>query len=111
MNRIYDASAPLWGMLKDAAATVENAAVAIVFSGGSAIHADSVLEKKSIIEGILEELSGRKYTISVKAAKPEKPTNDKDLKTEAMSNPLVKDALDLFGGAVVEVKPVTKNKR
>ncbi|MBF0319426.1 MAG: DNA polymerase III subunit gamma/tau, partial [Nitrospirae bacterium] len=65
MNRLYDTSAPLWGMLKDAAATVENNTVAIVFNGGGAIHADSVLEKKSIIEGILNELSGRKYAISV----------------------------------------------
>ncbi|MBF0555173.1 MAG: DNA polymerase III subunit gamma/tau [Nitrospirae bacterium] len=109
IDRIYDTSPPLWGILKDAAVTIEDAAVNIVFSGGNSIHSDSVLEKKSIIEGILHELSGNKYSVSVKIAKLEK-VREKDLRAEALRSPVVKDALDLFGGAVVEVKPVAKNK-
>ncbi|MBF0487156.1 MAG: DNA polymerase III subunit gamma/tau [Nitrospirae bacterium] len=109
IDKIYDTSPPLWGILKDAAATIEDAAVNIVFSGGNSIHADSVLEKKSIIEGILHELSGNKYSVSVKTAKPEK-VQEKDLRAEALLSTVVKDALDLFGGAVVEVKPIVKNK-
>ncbi|MCG6552957.1 MAG: DNA polymerase III subunit gamma/tau [Candidatus Magnetominusculus sp. LBB02] len=107
MDRIYKTSAPLWSVLKDAAATVEGTAVTIVFSGGGAIHADSALGKKAIIEGVLNELTGNKYSVSVKTAKIEK-VKEKDLRAEAMSNPVVKEALDLFGGAVVEVKPVVK---
>ncbi|MBF0456623.1 MAG: DNA polymerase III subunit gamma/tau [Nitrospirae bacterium] len=107
IDRIYDASAPLWGVLKDAVATVEDTSVKIVFNGGNAIHADSVLEKKAIIEGILMELSGKKYSVSIITAKAEK-IREKDLRAEAMANPVVKDVLDLFGGAVVEVKSVNK---
>ncbi|WP_420264127.1 DNA polymerase III subunit gamma/tau [Candidatus Magnetominusculus dajiuhuensis] len=107
IDRIYDTSPPLWGILKDAAATIEDASVNIVFSGGNSIHADSVMEKKSIIEGILHELSGNTYSVSVKTAKPAK-VQEKDLRAEALLSPVVKDALDLFGGAVVEVKPVVK---
>lgn len=65
------------------------------------------MEKKSIIEGILHELSGNTYSVSVKTAKPAK-VQEKDLRAEALLSPVVKDALDLFGGAVVEVKPVVK---
>ncbi|KWT85922.1 DNA polymerase III subunit gamma/tau [Candidatus Magnetominusculus xianensis] len=107
---IYDTSVPLWSILKDASVAVEDAAVNIIFSGGNSIHADSVMEKKSIIEGVLHELSGRKFTVTVTTAKTEK-IPEKDLRAEALANPVVKDALDLFGGAVVEVKPVVKNKR
>ncbi|MEO5361284.1 MAG: DNA polymerase III subunit gamma/tau [Nitrospirota bacterium] len=110
IDRIYDTSVPLWSILKDAAATVEDATVNIIFSGGSSIHADSVMEKKTIIEGVLHELSGRKFSVTVTTAKSEK-IQEKDLRAEALTNPVVKDALDLFGGAVVEVKPVVKNKR
>ncbi len=75
----------------------------VVFSGGNAVHAESVGKNKKKIESILSELAGKHLKISI-SSKKEQMKSLKELKKEAMARPIVKEALDLFEGKLVDVK-------
>ncbi|MBF0591056.1 MAG: DNA polymerase III subunit gamma/tau [Nitrospirae bacterium] len=111
---------PLGGRLNEAAFEIAGDVLNIYFSGGSfGVNAESVGKGKKIIETVVEQLTGKKYKINVKKGSPggtsesgttgvkaqDAPASARDLMAEAMADPVVKEALEEFGGRIVSVKP------
>ncbi len=92
---------------------MEDDTVHFVFEGGNAVHVQSVTEHKKYLEKVINDVTGKPYIVNIKTVKAKKKaTKDMDdIIEEYEANPVVKEALDLFGGKIVEVKPVKKKKK
>jgi DNA polymerase-3 subunit gamma/tau len=75
-----------------------------VFNGGLSVHAESVRENLYIIKKIISDLSGKDIPVKVETIKT-KSLSKKDLKEKALNNPIVKEAMELFEGRIVDVIP------
>jgi DNA polymerase-3 subunit gamma/tau len=75
-------------------------------SNDANICADAVKEHLKEISGTASEVLHAPITVKVKVRSAHGRRTKKDVKEEAMSEPLVKEALDLFEGRVVDVKEV-----
>jgi DNA polymerase-3 subunit gamma/tau len=75
-----------------------------VFNGGLSVHAESVRENLHIIKKIISDLSGKDIPVKVETVKT-KSLSKKDLKEKALNNPIVKEAMELFEGRIVDVIP------
>ncbi len=92
--------------LSQAKATLESNTLAITFSSSDAeICAQPFKEKPELVEGPASELMGVPVSIEIHITHASSE-GKKPLKQKAMSEPVVKDALDLFEGRVVNVKPI-----
>ncbi|MBI5100025.1 MAG: DNA polymerase III subunit gamma/tau [Nitrospirae bacterium] len=79
----------------------------IGFNGGMSVLADSIKKNTSVIESILKKLSGHK--IKLKTASLPKKETKKDInkiKKEVFAEPIVQDAIRIFNGSLVNVKPL-----
>ncbi|MGD0282598.1 MAG: hypothetical protein ABSB95_09575, partial [Dissulfurispiraceae bacterium] len=65
----------------------------------------SVIENLPMIKSLLDNLSGMSISVSVETAASSSLTR-KDLKEMALQNPVVKDALELFEGRIIDVLPI-----
>ncbi|MEO5356828.1 MAG: DNA polymerase III subunit gamma/tau [Nitrospirae bacterium YQR-1] len=107
LDVISDENSPLWSRLKEAAAEVTEDKVTLSYGAGLDIHKQPILKHVTYIEGILEKLSGNKYKLIFKEGKKvDKPKPD--LKQAALSDPRVKEAMDLFDATFVKVEPREK---
>ncbi len=77
----------------------------ITFSGGAAIHADSVKKNMDAVRHAVEEILEKKVSIRIETAKKKTPRR-KELKETLLSEPLVKEAIELFEGQIVDIRPV-----
>ncbi|HKN19302.1 MAG TPA: hypothetical protein VJW95_05850, partial [Dissulfurispiraceae bacterium] len=105
IKRVDTENHPLASKLREGDITFGPNTVKIVFSGGCAIHADSVGENLPVIKKMLDELSGMSITISIETT-PSTTVTKKDLKERALRDPVVQDALKLFEGRIVDVLPI-----
>ncbi len=81
--------------------------LSIGFNGGMSVLADSIKSKSSVIRPILQSISGQKLQFKILALPgKEKKGDKKKMKEQVYSEPLVKDALRIFDGSLVKVKPV-----
>jgi hypothetical protein len=64
-----------------------------------------VIENLPMIKSLLDNLSGMSISVSVETAASSSLTR-KDLKEMALQNPVVKDALELFEGRIIDVLPI-----
>ncbi|QWR77482.1 DNA polymerase III subunit gamma/tau [Candidatus Magnetomonas plexicatena] len=106
LDIISDENPSLWSKLKEAAVEVADGTVTLTYSAtGWRLHKDSLLEQAAYVEGILEKLTDTKHKLifkeNTKAVKPKA-----DLKQAALSDPKVKEAMDLFDAAFVKVEPL-----
>jgi DNA polymerase-3 subunit gamma/tau len=79
----------------------------IGFNGGMSVLADSIKKNISVIEALLESLSGHKIKLKI-ASLPQKETK-KDLnkiKKDVFAEPIVQDAMRIFNSSLVNVKPL-----
>jgi DNA polymerase-3 subunit gamma/tau len=92
---------PLLAMkIKYADTQFDNNEIKLIYNGGAVVYADSVKEFISEIRKDMNELIPNiKITISERESKP------KDIKNEAINNPLVKQTLQLFEGIIYNIKP------
>ena len=58
------------------------------------------------IEKILTAHAGRKLIITLSALQQKKAVPKKDLKKKASDEPMIKEALELFEGRIIDVIPV-----
>lgn len=105
IKRVDTMNHPLASKLREGEITFGPNTVKIVFTGGCAIHAESVGENLPVIKKILDELSGMSIAISIETT-PSTTVTKKELKERALRDPVVQDALQLFEGRIVDVLPI-----
>jgi len=81
----------------------------LILNGGDSLFADSIKKNAELIEQIFSEELGNKVEIEVEITK-KKTTRKKDLKEEVMSDPAIREVLELFEGRIVDVTPMTERK-
>jgi len=82
----------------------------LTLNGGDSLFADSIKKNTALIEQIFSEELGSKIEIEVETAK-KKTIRKKDLKAEVMADPAIKEVLELFEGRIVDVIPITEDKK
>jgi len=95
--------------LSEAEVRMEDDTLAITFNGGSAIHADSVKKNLDLLRKAAEEVLGKKVSVKIDTAKKKIPRK-KELKEKILSEPLVKEAIELFEGRIVDIRPMDNTK-
>jgi len=80
--------------------------IVLSFNGGASVHMDSVNEDMPFIKDSLKKASGRDLKIKLTTKEENKPP--KNIRAEAMENPLVKEVLRLYEGVIVDVKDTKK---
>lgn len=95
--------------LSEADVKMEDDTLMITFNGGVAIHADSVKKNAEIVRKAAEEILGSKVSVKIDTAKKKIPRR-KELKEKILSEPLVKEAIELFEGRIVNIKPMDNSK-
>lgn len=88
--------------LGHAEAEVNGDTISIVFNGGFSVHADAVQEKADVIADIATKAAARKITVKVGS---KKNTDNQDVRGKVLNDPFVKDALELFDGRIIDIKP------
>jgi len=79
----------------------------LILNGGDSLFADSIKKNTELIEQIFSEELGNKVKIEVETTK-KKTTRKKDLKEEVMSDPAIREVLELFDGRIIDVTPITE---
>lgn len=102
MERIEAVNHPLACKLSQADMRVEGEILSITFNGGIAIHADSIKKNQRPIEEIASAIAGKKIRIVIETVKKKVPRK-KDLREKILSEPIVKEAINLFDGRIVDV--------
>ncbi|MBI5101530.1 MAG: DNA polymerase III subunit gamma/tau [Nitrospirae bacterium] len=82
--------------------------VLLTLNDGTALFVDSIKENLGDMEKLLSEEYGAALRIRVATAS-KKVVRKKDLKEKTMEDPLIKEALELFDGRIVEVMSVDEN--
>ncbi len=98
--------APLASKLEHAALELTGDQLQVTLQSGQALFVDTIRKSLADIEKILSEHAGRKLSITLSALQKKKAVPKKDLKKKASDEPLIKEALELFDGRIIDVIPV-----
>ena len=101
---------PLSSKLSKASFKLEGTVVALTFDEGHSVFVDSIKKNAEYLSGILSEELGKKVQIKVDTLQKQRVRKKKDLKEEVMSDPMVKEVLELFDGRIVDVNPIPGKK-
>jgi DNA polymerase-3 subunit gamma/tau len=75
--------------------------LSIGFNGGMSVFADSIKSKSSLIQPILQKISGRNLRLNILSLPKKASQKDsKKIKEEVFAEPLVKDAMKIFDGSL-----------
>ncbi|MEW6067647.1 MAG: DNA polymerase III subunit gamma/tau [Nitrospirota bacterium] len=99
---------PLASKLSKAKFRLDGNKLFLIFNGGDSFFADSINKHLEVIEQAFSEELGRKIHINVETIK-KKLLRKKDLKEEMMSEPAIKEILELFDGRVIDVIPKSED--
>lgn len=110
IEKVDAMSHPLACKLSDADVAVEGNTLTLTFNGGSAIHVDSVRGSIGLVEKAAAELLGRKMSVAIDIIRKKAPRK-KEVKEKILSEPFVKEAIELFGGRIVEIRQMENSKR
>jgi DNA polymerase-3 subunit gamma/tau len=81
--------------------------LAIGFNGGMSVLADFIKSKSSFIKPIIQKISGHNLKLKILSLPKEKSKKDiKKIKEEVFSEQIVKDAMRIFNGSLLKVKPL-----
>ncbi len=101
---LEESNTPLVSKLKEGTITVTDKGVNILFNGGMSVLAESVKENIPLIQENMKNIAGRKIPVKIETREV-KAVTKADLKDKALNNPVVKEALDLFEGRIVDIYP------
>jgi DNA polymerase-3 subunit gamma/tau len=104
IRKIEKINHPLASKLAGAAAGIDGGTLTITFNGGTSIHVDSVKKNQQVIEQIASEIAERKMSLKIETIK-RRVAGKKELKEKVLSEPIVKEALALFDGRIVHIRP------
>jgi DNA polymerase-3 subunit gamma/tau len=99
--------APLASKLQHAAIELAGDQLQVTLQeGGQALFVDTIRKSLPDIEKILAEHAGRDLRITLSALQKKKTLPKKDLKKKASDEPVIKEALELFEGRIIDVIPM-----
>ena len=101
---------PLSSKLSKASYKLEGSTVALAFDEGHSVFQDSINKNAEYLAGILSKELGTKVQVRVTMLRKGKIPKKKDLKEEVLSDPMVKEVLELFDGRIVDVNPIPGKK-
>ncbi len=105
LTKVDAVNQPLASKLREGDIAFGEGTAKIVFTGGCAVHAESVGENLPLIKKLLDDLCCMSIEVSIETAASSTVTK-KDLKERALQDPIVQDALELFEGRIVDVLPI-----
>jgi DNA polymerase-3 subunit gamma/tau len=80
--------------------------LSIGFNGGMSVLADSIKSKASVIRSILQKISGQNLKLKVLSLPKEELRDKIKVKEAVISEPIIRDALKIFEGSLLRVKPL-----
>lgn len=101
---------PLSSKLSKASFKLEGNIVALALDEGHSVFVDSIKKNAEYLAGILSEELGKKVQIKVNTLQKRKIREKRELKEEVLSDPMVKEVLELFDGRIVDVNPIPGKK-
>ena len=101
---------PLASKLSKASFALSGNKLVLTLNGGYSVFADSITKNKGLIEKIVSEELGANVVLELQLAK-KKVVRKQDLKEKAMADPVIKEVLELFDGRIVDVMPITEDKK
>ncbi|KJR40012.1 DNA polymerase III subunits gamma/tau [Candidatus Magnetoovum chiemensis] len=112
IKKTYDVKFPLGAKLSQASFELHDDTVNIILQGGDTVHADSIESQKTLLNQLLKEITGKYYAIKItklkNASAKDTSSSEVNYRQKALSDPIVKDALNLFNGTIADVKPIKK---
>ncbi|MEW6570309.1 MAG: DNA polymerase III subunit gamma/tau [Nitrospirota bacterium] len=100
---------PLASKMSKARYELEGNKLLIILNGGYSLFADSIRKNADIIRQIFSDELKNNIEIEVEVSR-KKTVRKKGLKEKVMANPAIKEVLELFGGRIIEVTPIDKEK-
>ena len=104
LEKIDETNHPLYSKLNEGSVSFGDGEIKIAFNGGLSVHAESVKENIPLIKKVVQDISGKDVSINIETVEV-KSVSKKDLKEDARNNPIIKEALELFEGRIVDVIP------
>ena len=101
--------APLASKISQACVEFKDDEILLTLDGGHAVFEDAIKKGLKPLENIVSAQYGNKVRIKLVTSQKKAPRK-KDLKEKAMSEPVVREALELFEGRVVDVTPIENTK-
>lgn len=105
LEKIDETNHPLYSKLNEGFVSFGDDGINIAFNGGLSVHAESVKENIPLIKKAIQDISGKDISINVETVEV-KSVSKKDLKEDARNNPIIKEAIELFEGRIVDVMPI-----
>ena len=113
LERLEKSDYILWCKLSEGIIEIDNKGLNVIFPENF-VHFDSVSKQKKIITAIIKELTDK--DLAVNTIKKKGISADKNIKTiknknmdDALSDPVIMDAIDLFDGRIVSIKTRDKS--
>jgi DNA polymerase-3 subunit gamma/tau len=104
--------APLSSKLSRAEFKLNGNELKIILNGGDSVFADSIRKNLKAMESIFSEEIGTEVKVKIETKKEkEKTMSKKELKEKVMGEPIIKEALELFEGRIVDVTPIQEDKK
>jgi DNA polymerase-3 subunit gamma/tau len=103
--------APLSSKLSRAEFKLNKNELKIILNGGDSLFTDSIRKNLKTMERIFSEEIGTEVKVKIETIKEkEKKMSKKELKEKVMGEPIIKEALQLFEGRIVDVTPIQEDK-
>lgn len=100
---------PLASKISQASVEFKGDELLLTLDGGHAVFEDAIKKNLKSLENIMSCEYGENIRIKL-ATSQKKAPRKKDLKEKAMNEPVVREALELFKGRIVDVTPIENNK-
>lgn len=97
--------APLASKISQAHIELNGDELLLTLNGGHSVFEDAIKKNLKSLENIVSGEYGSKLRVKLNTSQKKSPRK-KDLKEKAMNEPVVKEALKLFEGRVIEVTPL-----
>lgn len=101
--------APLASKISQASIELKGDELLLTLNGGHSVFEDAIKKNLKDLENIVSAEYGNKLRVKLVTSQKKSPQR-KNLKEKAMNEPVVKEALELFEGRVLEVTPIENIK-
>jgi DNA polymerase-3 subunit gamma/tau len=101
---------PLASKIAHAAVEIREDTLFLTLDGGHAVFEDSIRKNLKDIEKLLGEEARKNISITLSVLQ-KKAGRKKGLKEKVMEEPLIKEALELFEGRVVDISPIATSEK
>ncbi|PKL51949.1 MAG: hypothetical protein CVV37_03805 [Nitrospira bacterium HGW-Nitrospira-1] len=101
--------APLASKISQASVEFKEDGLLLTLDGGHSVFEDAIKKNLKSLENIVSGEYGSKLRVKLNTSQKKSPRR-KDLKEKAMNEPVVKEALELFEGRIVDVTPIENTK-